>query len=157
VALVSSFEKYESVQSFTTVATNSKRTDRMFKKIIFCPNESCINTFESEDDLNVHILLNQHTTKESSLRLQDKTKLMLFERLKNNNMSSSTLQPTATTATTNTSSIDVPRHTKFFQAQGWALRIRKPCKPIHKDVKEFIKSIFEQEKVYGKIYIDSNS
>ena len=86
MTLASSFEKYESIKNFPKITTKSKRTDRMFKKIIFCLNESCINTFESEDDLNVHILLNQHTTKDSSLRLEDKAKLLLFEKLKNNNM-----------------------------------------------------------------------
>ncbi|CAM4804903.1 unnamed protein product [Rotaria magnacalcarata] len=37
-----------------------------------------------------------------------------------------------------------------LNTQGWALRIRKPSKPINKEVKAFIKSIVEEEKVYGR-------
>ncbi|CAF4613272.1 unnamed protein product [Rotaria socialis] len=146
VTLVSSFEKYDSSQKVLTTITKTKRSDRMFKTLVFCPNESCIDTFEKEEDLNVHILLNQHTIKRSSFRSTDKAKLMLFEKIKNDSTSPSTLQSTATT----TVLTNIPRHYKVFAMQGWALRARKPAKSIDKAVKEFIKSIFEEEKIYGR-------
>ncbi|CAF4154958.1 unnamed protein product, partial [Rotaria sordida] len=150
VKLLSSFDKYESFDSLPAKKSSSTRTDRMFKKVIFCPNESCIDTFEQEDDLNVHILLNQHTTKDSNLRLQDKAKLILFEKMKNENISSSSIQSTTTITAATTTLLDIPRHYKMFQTQGWALRTKKPSRPIDKNVKAFVKLIFEQEKLYGR-------
>jgi hypothetical protein len=122
----------------------------MLKTFIFCSTEYCTDTFESEGDLNIHILLDQHTIKKNSFRSTDKAKLMLFEKIKNENTSSSILQPTTTTTA---SSTHIPRHYRVFDSQGWALRVRKTAKRIDKAVKEFVKSIFEEEKVYGKVYI----
>ncbi|CAF1458184.1 unnamed protein product [Adineta steineri] len=146
VILVNSFDKYESYQSPPTSTTNKKRTDRMLKTFVFCPTECCTDTFESEEELNVHILLNQHTIKKSSYRTKDIAKLMLFEKIKNDSTSSLILPSTSPT----TSSTHIPRHYKVFSVQGWALRTRKKVKPIDKSVKEFIKTIFEEEKLYGR-------
>lgn len=129
--------------------SSKRRTDRIVKTFLFCPKESCIDTFESEEKLESHILIDQHTTKESSLRTNDKVKLMLFEKMKDMNTGTIIQQPTTTTTT---AGLSIPRHAKPFTIQGWALRKRKPYKPIDKDVKAFIKAIFEEEKSYGCIY-----
>jgi hypothetical protein len=123
----------------------------MFKTFIFCQTDCCTDTFESEEDLNMHILLDQHTIKKSSFRTVDKAKLMLFEKIKTDNASSSILQTTTTTSI-NTPLTRSPRYYEVFNSPGWALRIRKPVKRIDKAIKEFLKSIFEEEKLYGKIY-----
>ena len=121
----------------------------MFKSFIFCPYEFCIDTFESEESLNTHILLARHTTKENCLRSKDKAKLILFEKIKNVDGSFfSSFRPTSTTI----SPILIPRHYKIFTEEGWALRTRKPYKPIDKAVKAYIKSIFEEEKLYGNLF-----
>jgi hypothetical protein len=146
VRLVDSFERYELYRDFSTTTSSRKRTDRTIKTLLFCPNESCIEVFESEEELDHHIIIDQHTTKESSLRTNDKVKLMLFEKMKNINAPTIISQSTTTT----NSLISIPRHYKPFAIQGWALRKRKPSKPIDKDIKEFIKSIFEEEKIYGR-------
>ena len=147
VTLVYPFERFDSSQTLSTKTPKIERTDRSYKSFFFCPNESCINTFESEDELNAHILIDQHTTKESSLRTTDQAKLILFERIRGVN-NSSVLHSTAT-ATANTPS-HLPRHYKYFTTHGWALRFRKPAKPIDKAVKEFIIAIFEEERTQGK-------
>lgn len=112
---------------------------------MFCPHESCICTFESQDELQDHVLIDQHTTTESSLRTNDRIKVMLFEKMKNMDTSPIISQSITTTSTLTS----VPRHSKPFLTEGWALRKRKPAKPIDKDVKEFIRSVYEQEKSFG--------
>jgi hypothetical protein len=126
--------------------SSTKRSDRTLKTFLFCPNELCINTFESEEEFDLHVLADQHTTNESSLRTNDKVKIMLFEKTKNINTSPIVSQPAAI----KNSSTNIPRHYKSFAVEGWALRKRKKFKPIDKNVKEFIKSIFDEEKAYGK-------
>ena len=146
VKLVDFFERHELPQEYLTKMSSTKRSDRTLKTFLFCPNELCINTFESEEELHLHFFADQHTTTESSLRTNDKAKIMLFEKTKNENTSSIIWQPTSI----KNSSINIPRHYKFFAIPGWALRKRKTSKKIDKNVKEFIKSIFEEEKTYGK-------
>lgn len=148
--LVESFEKLKPIDHLppqTTSTTN--RNDRIFKTFFFCPNESCINTFELEEDLVTHIALNEHTTKESSLRSKDRAKLMLFEKTKDNQTLSTSFSSTTATTTATTS---LPRHYKVFQKEGWALRLRKPYRRIDENVKTYIKLVFQEEKVYGKQY-----
>lgn len=96
----------------------------------------------------MHILLNQHTTRESCLQSKDKAKVALFEKVKNDYASSSTFQPPTNAIVPNR----IPRHFQIFTTSGWALRTRKPWKQIDKLVKAFVKSIFEEEKVYGEIH-----
>ena len=149
VTLIDSFDPYTSSQSFKPpVATLTTRSNRMYKSFFFCLSESCIDTFEFEEDLHMHILLNQHTTKESCVRSNDKAKMALFEKIKNDHVSSSTFQPPTTAVVPNR----IPRHFKIFTTSGWALRTRKPWKQIDKLVKAFVKSIFDEEKVYGKTH-----
>ena len=74
-------------------------------------------------------------------------KLMLFEKIKSVN--TTLLAPIPPTTIQDVPTY-LPRRYKLFHTQGWALRTRKPAKPIDKDVKEFIKSIFEEEKIYGE-------
>lgn len=118
----------------------------MFKTFVFCPIEPSINTFECEEDLDTHIALNQHTTKENSLRSNDRAKLILFEKTKDIQTLSESFRST-TTATTTAS---ISRHFKLFQKAGWALRIRKPYKRIDQDVKAYLKLVFQEEQIYGK-------
>ncbi|CAF4890567.1 unnamed protein product [Rotaria sp. Silwood1] len=133
------------------ISISSNGSDRTLKTFLFCPNELCIKTFESEEELDLHLLADQYTTKESSLRTNDKVKIMLFEKKKNVNISPIVSPPTAI----NNSSTNIPRHYKSFAVEGWALRKRKKIKPIDKNVKEFIKFIYDEEKHYGrKIPVD---
>ena len=124
-----------------------KRTDRTIKSFLFCPNESCICTFESEEELHDHVLIDQHISTESSLRTNDKVKVMLFEKMKSIHTSPIIHQSITTTNLFTT----LPRHSKPFLTQGWALRKRKPAKPIDKDVKEYIRLLFEEEKSFGTL------
>lgn len=147
VKLVESFEKLQATHDVSSSATtNIKRNDRMFKTFLFCPIDSCINTFECEEDLDIHIVLNQHTTKENSLRSNDKAKLMLFEKTKDIQTSSANFRSIITT----TATTSISRHYQLFQKSGWALRIRKPYKRIDEDVKAYLKLVFQEEKVYGR-------
>ena len=148
VKLVETFEQLKPTHhaALQTTAT-TQRDDRMFKTFFFCPNESCISTFESEEDLDTHIALDQHTTKEGSLRSKDRAKLILLEKTKDNQTSSMSFSSTLATTTTTTS---IPRHYKVFQKDGWALRLRKPYRRIDENVKAYLKLIFEEEKIYGK-------
>ena len=147
MALIDSFDPHKSLQNIKPrVEMTKSRRDRMFKNFFFCLNESCIDTFESEDDLQMHILLNQHTTKESCFRSKDKAKLALFEKIKSDHASYSIFQPPTSAVALN----HIPRHFEVFTKSGCALRTRKPPKPIDKLVKAFINSIFEEEKIYGE-------
>ena len=149
VTLIDSFDPCTSAQSFKPpAATVTTRSNRTYRSFFFCLNESCANTFECEEDLHMHILLNQHTTKESCLRSKNEAKLALFEKVKNDYASSSTFQPPTTAIVPNR----IPCHFQIFTTSGCALRTRKPWKQIDKTVKAFVKSIFEVEKVYGEIY-----
>lgn len=149
IILAESFGKFKTIHNDSSQrTTTTRRNDRMFKPFIFCPNGSCINTFESEEDLENHISLNQHTTKDSCLRSKDRVKLMLFDKLRNDQTSSLSLRPVSVT----TASTYIPRHYKLFEKEGWALRVRKPSKRIDDNVKVYIKLIFEEEQMYGKEY-----
>ena len=56
----------------------------------------------------------------------------------------------SSTLATTTTTTSIPRQYKVFQKDGWALRLRKPYRRIHENVKAYLKLIFEEEKIYDK-------
>ena len=145
IKLVHPFNKYESAQTDAATSKTRKRSDRLLKSFFFCPNEFFIDTFESEEELSIHLLSDQHTTKETSLRSNDKTKMILFDKIRNDSMSLSTSSKITSISISN----EVPRRYQFFTTQGWALRKRKPSTAIDRQVKALVKSIFDEERKSG--------
>lgn len=147
MTLISFFEKYESDpldDGQTETRSRKKRSDRILNCVYFCPNESCVSTFESEQELNLHLSLDQHTSQKSSLRLDDQAKILLFEKVRNENVSAALPRTSLTSTAT-----ELPRHYRFFTKEGWAIRTRKPWKAIDIDVKAFVKLIFDEERRTG--------
>lgn len=76
--LVESFESGSTI-SMTSLA-NKRRSDRQYQTFFFCPDDSCIESFNDEDTLNSHVSTGAHTTKESRVSSNDTARILLFDK-----------------------------------------------------------------------------
>ena len=103
-------------------------------------------TFQDVDDLNRHILIDQHHMEGVNQKrsTNDHAKIHLIERLK---LSHSTSQAQVETILMNQRSSEdqsnsvplaIDKYTNYFATAGWGLRVRKPPKRINEKVRTFI-------------------
>ena len=132
---------------------NNEQSDRKIINFYFCPEHSCISTFKDEDELNNHIALGQHLTADEKMTGHDIAKIQLFDKLHEINLSTSKTQTAATTSSSTISKLfdqlKASSTIKYFITEGWALEVQKPRRPIDKNVKLFIKTIMDEEKLYS--------
>jgi hypothetical protein len=135
----------------------NKRLDRKINTFYFCPHYNCISTFKDEDDLYDHIALDQHSTTHDKMTTLDVARVQLYDNLRDVNLSLQTIQPTTTSSYTTTKPLNksnTSKTMKYFNNQGWALRVPKPHRRINEDIKSFIKSILNEEKLYSVKFSD---
>ena len=129
----------------------SKRKSRQMASFYFCPDDSCMSTFDNESDLNDHIALGNHLTIDDKMNGYDIGRVQLFDKLRETNLSSSCM-PTTTLVVPSYIPTTLSKTMKYFDEPGWALRTRKPSRRIDETIKEFIKNMMEEEKKYSKKY-----
>ena len=76
--LVDSFESGSTMNM--TSLSNKRRSDRLYQSFFFCPDDSCIESFNDEDTLNDHVATGTHTTKESRVSSNDTARILLFDK-----------------------------------------------------------------------------
>ncbi|CAF1280023.1 unnamed protein product [Rotaria sordida] len=146
--LVESFEPSNSnAINIVLDSEKKKRTDRKHMSFFFCSNDSCSESFQSEDDLITHESIGQHTTKDNHFSANDAAKILLFDKMRASNPA---IHSVINTTTTSNSPIHLPKNFSLFENTGWASRTHKPSHRIDKAVKEYIQKIYEEEKVNGQ-------
>ena len=154
--------------AFTSFAATSdeqkrvERRDRQMTSFYFCLQDNCVLTFNSEDELTCHILSGSHLTIDDRLNVYDKAKIQLFDKLRDAAVSTTTttaldfLPSTVTTAPVLPQAhlLASTKTLNYFNTGGWALKVQKPRRPIDPLVKTFIKSVMDEEKLYGTKFLE---
>ncbi|CAF3298713.1 unnamed protein product [Rotaria socialis] len=121
-------------------ATNLDPTDRQYHNLGICPVAGCQSSFESTEDLGLHIAANIHNIfEEEHQTSNDIVRLHLIE----------TVRSTITSTISQTTKLfedQLTQHTSFNQSPScryfsyavWALRKRKHNNPLTKKVKDYI-------------------
>jgi hypothetical protein len=139
---------------------HGERRDRQMTSFYFCSQESCVLTFNSEDELTSHISSGSHLTIDDRLNVYDRAKVQLFDKLRDTRASTSRNVDTLSSADTTAS---VPSQSLFlrsaktrgiFNTEGWALKVQKPRRSSDPLIKAFIKSVIEEEKLYGTKFLE---
>ena len=76
--LVESFEPASTVN--VNCLTGKRRNDRQYQKFFFCPDDSCIESFNDEEELNIHVASGAHTNKESRMSSNDAARILLYDK-----------------------------------------------------------------------------
>jgi hypothetical protein len=76
--LVESFEPTSIIN--VSGLTSKRRSDRQYQKFFFCPDDSCIESFNDEDELNTHVASSTHTNRESRTSSNDSARILLFDK-----------------------------------------------------------------------------
>ena len=123
------------------------REGRSFNETHWCPIDNCVMVFNSMDDLNLHIISNQHQLNNDPKKKQssnDAARMYLMQSLKTihvntaNETSGILQQQSSFQTTTTTSTFSINKFINYLNCDGWALRLRKPGQRISQDVKDFI-------------------
>ena len=97
--------------------------------------------------------MGQHLTADEKMTGHDIAKIQLFDKLHEINLSTSKTQTVTTTSSSAISKLfdqlKASSTIKYFTTEGWALKVQKPRRPIDKNVKLFIKTIMDEEKLYS--------
>jgi hypothetical protein len=103
--------------------------------------------FNNQDDLNVHIISNQHQMNIDSNKTQssnDAARMHLMQSLKTvsintrNEMTMIIQQQSSSFPQSTTSNLSATKFINYLNREGWALRVRKPGQRISQVVKDFI-------------------
>ena len=78
VRLVESFEPSTDTDRIRPVT--KRGDDHRYRSFFFCPDDSCIESFHDEDQLNSHITSGTHSTKQSKTSSNDTARVLLFEK-----------------------------------------------------------------------------
>ena len=75
------------VESFESASTSNinhlvskRRSDRQYQKFFFCPDDSCVESFNDEDELNIHVASGAHTNKETRTSSNDTARILLYDK-----------------------------------------------------------------------------
>ncbi|CAF1452991.1 unnamed protein product [Rotaria sordida] len=130
----------------------------IFKRSDNASNFSSHSTAEAEylickkvNDLNTHVLSNQHETNINSIKKRstnDAARLHLMASLKTvsvrskNETTTIIQQQTSASQTSTISNFSINKFINSINCEGWALRVRKPGHRISQEVKDFIEKIW---------------
>ena len=119
-----------------------------------CPVKECTNTFESSEDLDVHIAGNLHKIPPSNPRTaNDIARYHLIDTVRSTNVQSHQNMNVIRKKQTR-SSIDMSNSVYYhhFTTLGWALRTRKHTNPMNEKTKTFIEDMWvEPQKIRSKL------
>ncbi len=102
--------------------------------------------FSNQDDLDVHVLANQHQMhldSEKKRSSNDVARVFLMESLKTISINTekevtTIIQQQSPSQLTTTSKFSTNKFVNYLNCEGWALRVRKPGQRISQDVKDYI-------------------
>ena len=121
-----------------------RRKDCVHHQLLMCPVNGCTTTFESEENLDVHIAANLHKIPSEDPRTSnDIARLHLIETVRSTNLKS--LHDVKRIKRGQTSSTNVTngsQHYQYFSSVGWALRTRKHNNNMSDKTKNFIKDMW---------------
>jgi hypothetical protein len=145
-------ESFSSSNHQLNITKRTERIDRKMNSFYFCSEHTCISSFKDEADLYDHIALGQHMTIDNKMNAHDIVKIQLYDKLRDIDLSTISIQPVTTSSSTTTQlprQLNVLKTMRYFSTEGWALKVQKPRRPIDQDIKSFIKSIMNEEKLYS--------
>lgn len=115
---VSPFEHGARVSSNNYHTTNKRL--RAYINMFYCPEDLCTGVFSNEDELDQHILTNNHVYL-TPITLSDKAKFLFTHRLRANSIATHSRESKVTKIPIS----DCPDFVQDFFQPGWALSIRK--------------------------------
>ena len=110
------------------------RDDRKLCTLLFCPEVSCIQSFEEINCLEEHLLSGEHTIAKEMSTL-DKIKKSFVEKMKQTSQHHMPLK-TPVECLNQSGSGTSKLYKDFFQEQGWALPVRSNFRYIYRQPKK---------------------
>lgn len=137
--------KYNIIQSFNSSQKQDQNLkqkavalSRKFVTLRFCPEENCTSTFESEDNLSLHIAGGEHQIPKL-LTGQDKAKHAFAKRM-DNIMKKADYQTATTFGKSNNNKI----HSCLVIEEGWALKPKRKITRLNYNQKQFLEECFKK-------------
>ena len=121
-----------------------RRSDRNHHQLFTCPVNECTSTFESSEDLNVHIAGNLHKIAPPNLRtVNDIARYLLIDTVRSTNVQYHQ-DMNAIPKKNSTSIIDMCNfvYYHYFTTLGWALQTHKNTNPTNENSKQFIEDVW---------------